>query len=217
MASTPQHPNLAFPPPNAAALTLDAAFRSAAAAAGLWPQISFPPVITPHGQGAGIPTTDVTLLFDFFSGAIAAVGSSFQAIEAFANETIARNLTGTMTLKRRKRTETLTAAEIERHLSTEEKITIVLPDLLKVPSIKGGRHWTEFSLLKAARDNAIHFKSGDQYPPGGRLGKESLYSLLLNNDPRAFPLIALRVIWDLRQRTGTPRWLDHLAERHGVT
>jgi hypothetical protein len=50
----------------------------------------------------------------------------------------------------------------------------------------------------------------------GKIEKDSLYYLLLDNDPRQISLIALRVIWGLRQPTVTPRQLDHLAEKHGV-
>jgi hypothetical protein len=158
---------------------------------------------------------DTPLLFDFFSGSMAAAGSSFQAIEAFANESIAGLLTGTTTLERKTGPE-LNAEDIERYVSTEEKIATVIPRLLKTSSIKGGTDWQKFVLLKNIRDAATHFKSGDQYYMHGKIERGSLYQLLLNNDPCQFPLIALRVIWSLRQPTATPRWLTHLAEKHGV-
>jgi hypothetical protein len=121
-----------------------------------------------------------------------------------------------MTLERRKGPEELNAEGIQRYASTEEKIATVMPRLLKMPSIKGETDWQKFVLLKNIRDAATHFKSGDQYSLGEQVEKDSLYYLLLNNDPCQFPLIALRVIWGLRQPTATPRWLDHLAEKYGM-
>jgi hypothetical protein len=216
VASTPEHPNFSFLTPSAAALTLDAAFRSAAAAADLWPQIRFQTVVTPDGPGTSIATSDVPLLFDFLTNSIAAAGSSFQAIEAFANETIARNLTGMMTMQRRKGPEELDAEDVERRVSTEEKIATVVPHLLKIAPIKGTANWENFVRLKSVRDAATHFKSGDQYSLAGKIGKDSLYFILLNHDSRQFPLTALRLMWALRQSTATPRWLVHLAEKYGV-
>jgi hypothetical protein len=215
-ASTATHHNLFFTTPSATALALDGAFRAAQAAADLWPQIKFVPLVTPDGPGTGIENAPV--LFNFFAESMAAAGSGFQAIEAFANETIVRDLKGAMTLERRRGPEELNAEEIERHVSTEEKIASVLPRVLNISSIKGSSEWAKFVLLKNVRDATIHFKSGDQYPlaRGGKVSESSLYHILLNNDPRQFPLIALRVIWRLRKPTAIPRWLNHLAEKHGV-
>jgi len=214
--SIPNHPSLSFMTPSATALALDAAFNSGITAAALWPQINFKAVVTPDGPGTAIATNDAPLLFDFLSASMVAAVSSFQAIEAFANETIARHLKGKITLQRRKGPEDMDAEEIERHVSTEEKIATVLPLVLNMPSIKGGTHWQKFVLLKRTRDAATHFKSGDQYSLAGKISKDSLYSILLINDPCQFPLGALRVIWSLRKPIVTPRWLDHLAEKHGL-
>jgi hypothetical protein len=42
----------------------------------------------------------------------------------------------------------MNAEEIERHVSTEDKIATILPKLLNVHSIKGGREWQLFDKLK---------------------------------------------------------------------
>jgi hypothetical protein len=99
MATTAQHPILGFTTPSAAALTLSAGFRSADRAALLWNQVQYQTVVTPDGPGSGV--SNIVVLFDYFEQALAAAGSSFQAIEAFANLTIARMLTGTMAVQRR--------------------------------------------------------------------------------------------------------------------
>jgi hypothetical protein len=217
-ASGREHKNFFFPTPNSAALAFDEAFRAAERAAESWEQIEMRQVVTPEGPGVAVMNAPV--LWNFFTGCVASVAFSFQAIETFSNQTIVDNLKDTMTLQRRRGSEVLNAKGIERRVSTEEKLATVLPRVLNITSIKGTVVWERFQLLKKTRDAAIHWKSEDQYPPaqGGKLSDDSLWGMLLNNDPRQWPLIALRVIWSVRKPTGEiPRWLDHLAEKHGVS
>lgn len=214
MAATAQHPNLAFITPAAAALALSAGFRSAGLAISLWNKIQFQTLVTPDGLGSGV--SNIVVLFDYFEEALAAVNSSFQAIEAFANATIARSLKGTMTVQRRNGPQTLDAEQIQRQVSTADKVATILPALLNVDSIKGHNEWQSFDELKNVRDASTHFKSGDQYPNAGKLAKGSLYDILLNTNPHTFPLTALRVISKLGV-TPQPRWLAHLIKRYNVT
>lgn len=214
MAVTAQHPNLGFVTPSAAALALSASFRSADRAASLWNQVRYQKVVTPNGPGSGV--SNIVVLFDYFEEALAAANSSFQAIEAYSNATIARLLTGTMTVQRRDGAKQMTAEDIERYVSTSEKIATILPMLLSAPSIKGGGEWQLFEKLKEVRDASTHFKSGDQYPGSGKAEKGSLYYALLNTAPQEFPLTAVRVILKLAGNP-QPRWLAHLVEKHGVT
>jgi hypothetical protein len=215
MAASPQYQRLGFQTPSAAALALSSGFRCAERAAQLWLQVRFTDVITPDGAAHSIE--NAATLFDYFEACLVAANSSFEAVEAFANETIARLLKGTMTLDRRDGPEALNAEEIERRVSTTEKIATVLPRILNVPSIKGRHEWQLFDHLKDVRDASTHFKSGDQYPLAGNASKDSLYYILLNSDPRNFPLTAVRVIWRLLANREKPRWLSHLAEKHGIT
>ena len=214
MAATAQHPNLGFITPSAAALALSAGFRSAELAVSLWNKVQFQTLVTPDGPGSGV--SNMVVLFDHFEEALAAANSSFQAIEAFANATIARSLVGTMTVQRRNGPQQLDAEQIQRQVSTSEKIATILPMLLNVGSIKGRSEWQSFDKLKDVRDASTHFKSGDQYPNTGKLAKGSLYDVLLNTDPREFPLTAVRVISKLGV-TPQPRWLTHLIEKYNVT
>jgi hypothetical protein len=213
MAATAQHPNLGFITPSAAALALSAGFRSAERAASLWNQVEYQKIVTPHGSGSAI--TNITVMFDYLEETLAAANSSFQAIEAFANATIARLLKGTMTIQRRDGPKEMSAEDIERRVSTSEKIAAVLPLLLNTPSIKGGREWQLFDNLKNIRDASVHFKSGDQYPGSGKAEKGSLYYYLLNSNPHEFPMTAVRVIWKLAENP-RPRWLTHLVQRYSV-
>lgn len=160
------HPNVGFRTPSATALALNSAFRSAERAAALRPQIVFEAVLTPEGPGTGVQLSSQSVLFDYFEECLAAAGASFQAVEAFANETISRHLNGTVTIQRRTGPEDLDADMIQRTVSTDEKIAIVIPRLLKTTSVKGRVEWKHFKELKGVRDASIHFKAVDQYPKG---------------------------------------------------
>ena len=216
MAASPGHKLLGFATPSAAALALSSGFRSAERATQLWPQVTYTDVITPDGPAKSVSTEHAGILFDYFEACLASANSSFQAVEAFANETVARLLKGTMTLERKGGPEALNAEEIERKVSTAEKIATVLPRTLNVPSIKGRHEWQLFGELKDVRDASTHFKSGDQYPLSGKADTDSLYYILLNSDPQKFPLTALRVISSVLANHEKPRWLSHLAEMHGI-
>jgi hypothetical protein len=211
------HPNLGFRTPSATALALNSAFRSSERAVVLWPQIEFDTTQTPQGSGTSVRLLDMPVLFDYFEECLAAASASFQAIEAFANETIGRYLKGTFTIQRRKGSEVLDADEIQRTLSTDEKIATVIPALLKKTTPKGRVEWKYYKELKGVRDASVHFKSADQYPPGGKTDKHSLYYRLLNNNPKRFARTALALIWNLHADAETPRWLIHLAEKYGTT
>jgi hypothetical protein len=214
--STAQHRVFSFFTPSAAALALNAGFRAADRAVRWRSQImEFADLITPDGPAVGIRVEDAPLMFDYFEDAFAAAISSFQAIEAFANQVIAQNSSGPMMLDGH--SAPLSPEQIERRVSTQEKVSTVIPKLLGVPSIKGRHEWQLFRTLKRVRDDAMHFKSGDQYPHSGKIKKDSLYDVLLNHDPCSFPLTALRVIWHIRVKENTDRWLNHLAEKHGIT
>jgi hypothetical protein len=210
-SSTSGNPNLGFQTPSATALVLSTGFRAAEKAALLWSQIEYRSVPTPNGLGSAVK--NVSVLFDYFEEALAAANSSFQAIEAFSNATIARLLKGTIAVPRREGNQEMDAEQIERWLSTSEKIAIILPALLKIRSTKGSREWHSFVRLKAVRDASIHFKSGDQYPGSGQATKGTLYYILLNSDPREFPMTALRVIEKLSHAPHA-RWLSHLIQKH---
>jgi hypothetical protein len=217
MVATDEHKNLGFPTPSATALAMDAAFRSAGDAAGFLQRVNFQPVLTPEGPGETVPIADAGPLFDFFSASMAGAWAAFQAIEAFANEMIALHVKGTVAIKRRKGFENMNAEQVERAVSTEEKVGDLAPKLLGVQSIKGTAVWEDFLLLKGVRDSATHFKSGDQIPLGGKINDDALYHLLLNNELDHFPRSALRVISKITPPGYTSRWLTNMAARYGIS
>jgi hypothetical protein len=119
-----------FHTPSAAALSLDIALKAASRALQLRPEIISEEVIAPWGKGKQITIENLPTLYEYFQQCMIAVTFSFQALECFCNHSIARKMTGTITLARRRGDETLTAEEVERNISTEEKLATVLPRLL---------------------------------------------------------------------------------------
>ena len=96
---------------------------------------------------------------DYIERMIESIVLSFSAIEAFANESIPADFV----FARHNRSEVILEAAdkktMERHLSIDEKLTSVLPEVLGCATPKGTRCWQEYRALKQARDRIIHMKT----------------------------------------------------------
>ena len=109
----------------------------------------------------------------------------------------------------------MSAEEIERKVSTGEKLQTLLPRLMGRESIKGKLIWQKFMELKSVRDASIHFKTCDQYPIGGDLTPRHVIYKMINGDPMIFPRTAIATIAHFAKQE-PPRWLRHLVEKHGT-
>jgi hypothetical protein len=214
----PPYGTVSFPTPSATALTLSAAFSAAKRAVDLRSKLHFTRNVGPGGKMYTISSNTTDLLFEYLEFAMASIGSSFQAVEAFANEKIAANISGKVSVQLRKEAQLLSAEEIERQLSTEEKLGVILPRNAGLAEIKGTLEWELFRKLKKARDSLTHFKSADQYPQGssGKALKDSLYDILINTPSLEFPVNATRILRKILSNSDMPRWLQHLAEVNGI-
>lgn len=195
-----------FVTPSATAMALNIAMQASVEASRLGGKLIFSEVLTPEGKGKSIKAKDIRPLFDYFEKCMMAVTFSFQALEGFCNHTIANDLKGTFTLPRKKELKAFTVIELEREVSTEEKLSTVLPGILGVQSPKGEKVWENFVKLKRARDSTIHLKSTDQYPPRD-IDRDTLFYQFLNNDPTEFPKSAIRMIVYFAETKSLPRWL----------
>lgn len=114
---------------------------------------------------------------DYIERKIESIVLSFSAIEAFANESIPADFV----YARHKNSEILLEAAnkemIERHLSIDEKLTSVLPQVLSCKSPKGTRCWQGYKELKNARDRIIHMKSEDRKSSGS--GVDSVWKAII--------------------------------------
>ncbi len=132
---TGQQP-VGFIAPSAVALALNIAINASQQAAELRRNITFAETATPEGAGQSVAQEHLPALFDFFETCMVTITFSFQALETFCNQVIATKVQGTMKVKR-KTHEVMTAAEMERRLSTDEKLSQVVPILMGVNTPKG--------------------------------------------------------------------------------
>jgi hypothetical protein len=204
-----------FVTPNATALALSVALKSAVEAKRLSTALIFEDVDTPKGKGKSVGYKDVVPLYDYFEQCMIAVTFSFQALETYSNQIIADNLKGTFDLERRKELRSFTSIEIEKEVSTEEKLATVLPQLLNLSSPKGHKVWEDFVKLKRARDSTTHFKSYDQFHARFEkeiIDRDTLFYQFLNNDTTNFPKWAIYMIKYFASVGELPRWLLKLLE-----
>jgi hypothetical protein len=183
----------------------------------------FDDLITPEGRGKGI--RQERELFDYFEQCMIITTFSFQALEAYCNQTVADDMKAPVQLERRrdgkKQLITLNSpADVERTATTEEKLATVVPAVLEMASPRGKAVWGPFVALKRARDATIHLKSLDQYPNRKELGFEddsSLFYQFLYQDMAQYPKAAVALIHYFTRRTVVPRWLMPQLELYGIT
>lgn len=104
--------------------------------------------------------------FDYIERMIEAVVLAFTALEAFVNETIPEDFVYARHARSEVVLEAANKSSIERHVPIDEKLTSVLPEVLKCASPKGSRCWQGYKQLKEARDRLVHMKSEDRKSSG---------------------------------------------------
>jgi len=150
---------LGFVSPHPTALAFNLALQFAKKANELRSQLTIEESVTPYGKGKLVANKDLPLLFDFFESYMVTVAFCFQSIEAFVNSKLSEYAHEKVKVKRKKGIVEYETSEAERYLSTDEKLTQVLPQLLKLPNPSGKKIWSGYKLLKDVRDTTIHFKS----------------------------------------------------------
>lgn len=205
---------LGFLTPSATAMAFSIAIAASRKARTLFDALTYDRVLTPHGPGKSISNARTGELFDFFEQCMISVTFSFQALEVYANHTIARHARDAMEVKRGKNIVRLTPSELERQLSTEEKLGSILPKLRDVATPKGKAVWDKFVVLKDTRDATIHLKSRDTRNAKGS-GKEHLFFKFLNLAPSSFPNAAKEMVKHF-EKGRVPRWLSALEPSDGI-
>jgi hypothetical protein len=205
---------LGFTRPRVTALMLSIALDAAEKATKLRSSLVFRAAPTPFGTGKGVVSPSVPSLFDFFEQSIIAVTFSYQAIEAFCNETIEERVKGTFPLQANSRKKTMRIYridELQGELSVERKLRSVLPNLLTRPSPEGEAIWNGFCGLKRVRDTFTHLRSADAYKSS--IDEQSLFFELFQTKPMAYPKYAIDIIQHFNENTGIPLWLQRAKER----
>lgn len=196
---------IGFITPSPTALALSIAVNAGKQAINLRRALAFKDVVTPHGPGKSVADENTPHLFDYFEQCMITVAFSFQALETFCNDIIANKLSGTYQLKRRNNSLEVSADELQRIATTEEKLATVLPDVLGLKSPKGKKVWQNFRELKRVRDTTIHLKSRDVYNHGN-IDKESLFYQFFKLKVDKFPKFAFEMINYFTNSEQVPRW-----------
>lgn len=107
--------------------------------------------------------------FDYLERMIEAVVLAFTALEAFVNESIPEDFVYARHARSSIVLEATNKSNIERYISIDEKLTSVLPEVLKCSSPKGSRSWQGYKQLKTTRDRLIHMKTEDRKSSGAEV------------------------------------------------
>jgi hypothetical protein len=211
---------LSFSAPSAAALALNIARRAANDAMQIRPTLLYTTGPSPWGNANSIRDENIGLLFDYLEQSMIAVTFSFQALEAYSNFIIARGVTTTHAwLGNKNSTDRLTAIGLERRLSTEEKLGVLLPDLPNVTTPKKKAIWNNFHSLKQKRDASTHIKSTDQnsrVTEPSDLDRITLFYDFLRSDVSEWPKSAVMLINYFARRDIVWPWLAHELEYYGI-
>jgi hypothetical protein len=207
LVKTKQGDLVSFTTPSAVALALNLAIRASQEATRLHSGISYREVLTPDGIGRGVEGATSHVLYDFFEQCMLSAVFSFQALEAFCNQIILQELHEAMEVKRRDKRVVLAPIELERQLSTSEKLSLVIPKVRKLPTPKGKVVWEPYKRLQEARDATVHLKAHDQYSTD----HESLFFQFLSHKAAEFPKAAADMIrYFYPAKDAWPRWLSRL-------
>jgi hypothetical protein len=205
---------LTFPAPSVAALHLNSSWKAAERASNLngrlhWDWIGLQFAQFGLGQKEQIQLQDGCIgdLFDYLEEMIVAVTSAFAAMEAFCNIMIVEKLSSTLDVTYRRKVVAMTGQQIEEKLSTGQKLSEVLPALLRCPSPAGGHAWDAFEHLKDLRDSFTHFKRRDMTNPSS---ESTALHKLIDAGPWEAPETAAAMI---RHFCGDrpPRWFANPA------
>jgi len=202
LVQTEKGVNIGFTLPSATAMALNIAIHAGREAEKLKRKIVFDKVATPKGTGFSVSNESNNALYDYFEACMKTTVFSFQALEIYCNYSIINEMKGTMDFKRSKKRVTLTPEEIEKQLSTEEKLSQVMPKLKGISTPKGKAVWEPFRRLKTARDSIVHLKTKDQKA----VDRESIYFQFLNRKVSEFPVTAINMI-KYFVGNNEPRWL----------
>jgi len=155
---------LTIPLPNATALLLDSSANAFAAASAIRTSNS---IDKPHAYQVSFQSDKEA--FDYLERMIEAIVLAFTALEAFVNETIPENFEYVHNDRSDIILEIKNKPNIERYVSIDEKLTSVMPEILKCTSPKGSRSWQDYRQLKKTRDRIIHMKTEDCKSSGPEL------------------------------------------------
>jgi hypothetical protein len=193
-----------FPTPQPIALVLHIALTAALNARIARKNITYPRISDSGTRCA--EAVQAPLLYEYFEQCMITAVFAFQSIELFANHNIWNKVKAPLTIQRKNKKSKLTPDQLERSLSTDDKISQVLPQLFQTSIDATSDLWTRYTSLKKMRDSIVHLKSKDHYIRG-KIDEDSIYYKCLNVDPIELPWTSVSLM-RFFVKHGEQRWLD---------
>lgn len=190
--------------PSPTALALSIAIKASKKAIKLHQTIDFVDVPGPDGLVKMVKNN--SLLFDYFEYFMVVVTFSLQALEVFCNDMIAKKIKGKYRLQRNDKVLKLSANRLQRKATIEEKLAIILPEILGVNSPKHKKVWKNFKELKRLRNTAIHLKAHESYTT--KVDEETLFYEFFMAEADEFPRFALEMIEFFSDSKEVNLWLE---------
>lgn len=147
---------LTIPIPNVAAILLNASYKAFGNAKEIRSRNLIDVAGNPHVEFANDGQA-----FDYIEGHLESIILAYSALEAFANFVIPENYQHIRHGRSKTILDVNSKEAIERTYSTEEKLGVILPDILQCKSPKSLVIWRNFKSLKKARDKIIHAKTDE--------------------------------------------------------
>ena len=141
--------------------------------------------------------------FDYVERVMESIVMAFTALEAYVNEVIPDDYKYETNRKSEIILEIMDKKQVERWLSLDEKLSHILPEVLKIKSPKSSRSWQGYRKLKKVRDRIIHMKAEDRRSSGPDI--PTLWHELLKVEP---PYARAKEIIDyfVKSMKSSPRW-----------
>ena len=198
-----------FEPPRLHSLSFNLAIDAANEAEKLKSKISFYQMANGNTK---VSEKDLEILYDYFECCMITVAFSYQALETLANYIIEKTVKSRYPLKRMKsgkeETQYLDKKELQRHVSTDEKLSTVLPEILHIKSPRHTKIWEAYKNLKKIRDAAIHakpykFNESEE-------DKDSILFLLYYCDPKKIVMNTLELAEFFTREIDEKWWSDKI-------
>ncbi len=189
--------------PSSVALALNSAEQAAKLAEQLKLKIPWQPTKSGEVTAFAVASEGLPPLYDYFEQCMVSAVFAYQAVEAFANAVIGREVRKPMKVPRGRKLKSMTPEQLARSLSTSEKLKWVLPVVRHVESPEGTSKWQRFERLEETRNATVHLKVSDQF------GKDrfALFFRMLDMKSAEFPSAAVTIIHHYFKKGAEPRWL----------
>jgi hypothetical protein len=116
-----------------------------------------------EGKTENVNFRDFPAAFDYLEYLMESVLTAHAGLEAFVNDQIPEDYEYVSHKRSDVILEVSDKTTIQKHISLSEKISSVLPEIMKVKTPKGNsKSWEHFKKLKTLRDRITHMKTEDR-------------------------------------------------------